>query len=105
MAWDVCGNTRYYTRSRRVDGRVTREYYGKGEAAHLAAALDAQKRQQREAQLAARRHDRERWQAACAPLDQVIEDCTLFVQAALIAGGYHRRNKGHWRRVVHERSN
>jgi hypothetical protein len=50
MGWD---RGRYYTRSRKVNGRVVREYLGTGEAAKQAARLDAITRQEREARRAA----------------------------------------------------
>ena len=50
MGWD---RGRYYTRSRKVNGRVVREYVGAGRVAELVAQLDALEKQQREAQRAA----------------------------------------------------
>jgi hypothetical protein len=38
MGWD---EDRYYARSRKVNGRVVREYYGAGPAAELVARRDA----------------------------------------------------------------
>jgi hypothetical protein len=46
MAWD---RGRYYTRSRKVNGRVDREYLGTGEAAERAARQDASAQQEPEA--------------------------------------------------------
>ena len=46
MGWE---RGRYYTRSRKVNGRVDREYLGTGEAAERAARQDALARQEREA--------------------------------------------------------
>ena len=46
MGWE---RGRYYTRSRKVNGRVAREYLGTGEAAQQAARQDASARQEREA--------------------------------------------------------
>jgi len=43
MGWD---RGKYYTRSRRVNGRVVREYVGVGLVGTLAAQLDAEDRQQ-----------------------------------------------------------
>ena len=49
MGWEVRGKKRYYTRSRRVGGRVVREYVGTGPVAEVAATLDALRRAERQA--------------------------------------------------------
>ena len=55
MGWD---KGRYDTRSRKVNGRVVREYYGAGEAAELAAQIDPLDRADREAEREARRAEK-----------------------------------------------
>ena len=44
MAWVRRGRKLYYYRTRRVGGRVLREYLGSGPEAELAAALDSARR-------------------------------------------------------------
>ena len=105
MAWEQRGQRQYYTRSRRVGGRVTRTYYGQGTEAHLAAALDAQKRMQRKA-------DAEEQQAVVASLiaiDSLAQDfhagVAILTEAVLLAAGYYRHDRGQWRRRgVHGRT-
>ncbi len=45
MGWD---KGRYYTRSKKVNGRVVREYIGAGQTAAVIARLDAHKRWERQ---------------------------------------------------------
>ena len=47
MGWD---RGKYYSRSKKVNGRVKREYVGKGELAELLAQIDAAERDRREAE-------------------------------------------------------
>jgi hypothetical protein len=102
MAWETKGRCCYYTRSRRVGRRVVRESFGKGPEAHLAAALDNQRRHEREAARTARRCQRERWEAAARPLNELADLVELFVRAALFAAGFHRHQRS-WRRRRHGR--
>jgi hypothetical protein len=98
MAWETKGTCRYYTRSKRVGRRVVRESFGKGPEAHLAAALDARRRQEREMRWAARHREWCRWQTGAAPLQQLIAVSDLLVRAALLAAGFHQHERGAWRR-------
>ena len=45
MGWD---KGRYYTRSKKANGRVVREYVGAGRVAELVAQMDALERERRE---------------------------------------------------------
>ena len=88
----------YYTRSRKVDGRVVREYIGTGPLAELAAEADACERRRREEEAEAWREERERMEALEAPIEELCEAAELLSQAALYAAGYHRHNRGEWRK-------
>lgn len=88
----------YYTRSRKVDGRVVREYVGGGIIGELSAEQDDWERAQRQA--AAERMQLERAQLAerdalmrdyCRQVDTLMRD-------ALMAAGYHQHARGEWRR-------
>jgi len=91
MSWETGGNCRYYTRTRRINGKVVREYLGTGESAERAAAADLARRQ-REAE---ERADRARLAAALAKLDALAD---LSFRAALEAAGYHQHARGPWRK-------
>jgi hypothetical protein len=96
MGWDKGG--RYYTRSRRENGRVVREYVGGGTIGELAERLDALERQQREAGRAVARADQEEATALGAPLAELNELADLLARAALVAAGFHQHNRGEWRK-------
>ncbi|CAA9529584.1 MAG: hypothetical protein AVDCRST_MAG73-808 [uncultured Thermomicrobiales bacterium] len=100
MAWErrSRGGT-YYTRSRKVRGRVVREYVGAGPAAELAAATDAAERAERAATAAA-------WAASCAAREETDRVLDAFgrsvdglARAALAAAGFRQHNRGEWRRA------
>ena len=103
MAWEARGSRRYYTRSKRVNGRVVREYVGAAGAAvaELAAAADAVKRADRRAALEARRAEEARWAEATAPLLELCHVADVMARAALLAAGYHRHSRCSWRRRRH----
>jgi len=87
----------YYTRSRKVDGRVVREYIGGGPLGHLAALQDEHERRQREVQAAYWRVEQQDLDALEAPVDELSEASDLLVRAALLASGYRQHNRGEWR--------
>jgi hypothetical protein len=88
----------YYYRVRKENGRVVREYVGKGPVANLAAALDAEGRHEREAEYAARRRQRADLAALDAPMKDLNELADLLAKAALLAAGYHQHKRGEWRK-------
>ncbi len=99
MAWETRnGGGRYYTRSRKVNGRVVREYVGTGPHAELMAAIDAGRREEREAKAAAERSEREEWRAMDAQLLALCGLADTLATWSLEAAGYHRHKRGEWRR-------
>ena len=88
----------YYTRSRKVNGRVVREYVGGGVLGELAARMDAEDRQRREEQAAAWREERERLEELAGSVDEYCEDAETITRAALLAAGFRRHNRGEWRK-------
>jgi hypothetical protein len=87
----------YYTRSRKVDGRVIRKYVGGGVLGEIAALEDAYERRRREEEAAYWKEQRKRLAPLMAPVEELCEAAQIFAQAHLVAGGY-RRTGGHWRR-------
>jgi len=110
MGWETRGGGRgrYYTRSKRANGRVVREYVGAAgdPLVELVAAADALRRADRRAAAEARQAEQARWQAALAPLLELSRVADLLARAALLAGGYHRHART-WRkkRYVHDNDN
>ena len=99
MAWESRnGGGRYYTRSKRVDGRVVREYVGSGPIAELIAALDAESRRERDERRATRNARRAELESTIALLDRSWEGVLGLVRAVLVSNGYYRHHRGEWRR-------
>ena len=99
MAWETRKRGgRYYTRSRKIGGRVIREYVGAGLRGELAAAADAQARAERETEMAARQAEQERMEAAIAPLEEFYDSVETLTRASLLLAGYHQHHRGEWRR-------
>jgi hypothetical protein len=87
----------YYTRSRKENGRVVREYIGGGPLGQLAALQDEHERRQREEQAAYWREEQQDLDALEAPVNELSEASDLLVRAALLASGYRQHNRGEWR--------
>jgi hypothetical protein len=88
----------YYTRSRKVNGRVIREYVGGGVLGELAARMDAENRQRREEEAAAWREARDDLEEIAGLVDELCEDIESIARAALLAAGFRRHKRGEWRR-------
>ena len=99
MAWERRERgTKYYTRSRRVGGRVVREYVGCGPVAQLAADLDAAARVRRKAHAEVVREACAKDRALTETMAALDRVCELAIEATLLAAGYHRPNYLRWRR-------
>ena len=88
----------YYTRSRKEGGKVIREYVGGGDLGEPAAHMDAEERRLREEEKVSRREERERLDTLAAPVEELCEAAEVIARATLIASGYHRHNRGEWRK-------
>jgi hypothetical protein len=102
MGWETRrGQGRYYTRSRKVNGRIIREYVGTGLVAELAAQQDAEARVQRLAERKRLQGEAVRWASAAAALTELSRLLDGLTAAALIAAGYHQHHRGAWRKRRH----
>ena len=95
MGWE---RGRYYTRSRKVNGRVEREYVGGGEVGRLVAEADAANRAERKANAAAWRAEKARMDAQESDVARLCGLADLVTHAALVVAGYHQHNRSEWRR-------
>lgn len=97
MRWEMRARGRlYYTRSVRINGRVRRQYVGRGEAALLAAEQDARERAERRARAAAWAHERADLESSDASIRELDEIAELVMAGVLMSSGYHRHNRGEW---------
>jgi hypothetical protein len=80
MGWDK--NGRYYTRSRKVNGCVLREYIGTGYVAELVARLDAIECERREGERAALRAEKARLEAIDADFKALTVTADLVARRA-----------------------
>lgn len=99
MSWETRSNgKRYYTRSRRVGGRIQREYVGGGTVGELVAKLDEIDRESRmlEAELIRdARQQAERMDESLADFEELAENIG---RGLLIVAGYHQHNRSEWRK-------
>jgi hypothetical protein len=103
VAWSKRGSKRHYYRYRRDGRRVIRVYVGGGTLGQLAADADALRRARSDAQAEARTAERARWEEALATLLTLHDGGSLLAHAALLAAGYHRHDRGQWRRRMQGR--
>ncbi|MGC4108703.1 MAG: hypothetical protein QM753_20460 [Thermomicrobiales bacterium] len=97
MGWETRpGGGRYYTRSRRVNGRVVREYVGCGKKGELAALADAERRAKRDAERALIREELERADVIDAELAMLHQMVDTLNRGMLLAAGFERY-KRQWR--------
>lgn len=96
MGWDKDG--RYYTRSRKVNGCVIREYCGGGSIGQICAQMDADRKARREAERAARKAEKSQLDALEEDVESFCKLADQVAHAALLAAGYHRHKRGEWRR-------
>ena len=96
----------YYTRSKRVNGKVQREYISSGSMALLDASLDeAERIKLREV----KRLEQKRWQreqedseSLDAAVNSVSGNAVVMFQASMETAGFHQHSRGEWRKKRQE---
>jgi hypothetical protein len=88
----------YYTRSKKVNGKVVREYVGGGVLGEIAARMDALERRQREEEAGRWKEKRKCLEQKAAFLLELEEATKILTTAHLIAAGCHKHH-GEWRRL------
>ena len=95
MCWE---KGRYYTRTRRVDGKVVREYFGCGPEAQRAAREDIEARDRRRNQQLEEQIERDTCDALDAPFEEIDQFTAMAVDILFEQAGYHRHDRGGWRK-------
>jgi hypothetical protein len=98
MGWQVIDGQRYYYRHVNNDGQWKTVYVGKGPAAEVAEAMDAERAEARRARTAKHASERAlaaRVEEAAAPADELLD---ALVAASLVATGHHTDQRRRWRR-------
>jgi len=90
--------TRYYTRTRRVNGRRVREYVGRGLIGELAAREDAARRAAQSSARESRQREREAERQLRELVATIDRQAMTLTTITLTAAGYHRPKRGIWRR-------
>ena len=99
MAWETRKRGgHYYTRTRQVNGRQIREYFGCGLLAKQVAEDDERERIQREAERRRRRKEKAQDQELFQEVDELDAITQKLMKKALEAAGFHQHQRGEWRK-------
>ena len=98
MAWEKRSKRRYFYVSRRIAARVRKDYFGAREAAHLAADILAERKAVRLSERETLRADRARLEPLERMMNVLDASCSSLLAAELTLAGYHRHDRGPWRR-------
>ena len=99
MAWETRKRgTRYYTRSKRINGRVVRMYIGADLKGRLAAEEDRERRARQDGARAQWAAVKRRIEEVDGMLDVMFSACSDRMRMELEAAGYHQHAGGEWRK-------
>ena len=88
----------YYYRSKKVRGRVVRQYVGAGRIGQLAALFDTERRAKLKAEAESWRAERAHFEAADDALHRFCDTAEAMARGSLIFAGYYRHHRGEWRK-------
>jgi hypothetical protein len=88
----------YYTRSRKIAGRVVREYVGGGVIGVTAATLDTERRVETEQKARTWIEQRSRLQSAQEASDGFFTAVELLAHSTFLNAGFYLHHRGQWRK-------
>ena len=101
MSWEYRGSNRYFTRTRRQNGRVIREYVGTGQLADIAAYQDHMRSAARRERSVQDRMRLSEIKAAKALLKKVRKQVWSQFLKAMSDFGFHLHARSTWRKRRH----
>ena len=104
MHWEQRRQHRYLYHSRRKGRRVVREYVGSGKAAEAMMAAFEQESLDQVRRREAERLEAERWDKVEAVMAELETWLNLLATATLLVAGFHRHDRGKWRKRRVERT-
>ncbi len=98
MGWEKRHGMLFYYRSVRVGRHVFKEYCGSGARGEAAAQADADRRAEQAKDRQAEQERRQKYELAHSRLLALHGETNAILAAAMTAAGYHRHDRGAWRR-------
>jgi hypothetical protein len=101
MGWErrgKAGRMVYYRVTRSAEGKVVKQYFGRGERAAAAAAVVARSKAQRNADRQAVQEEQALLAGPEGVMVELIQVAHLLMEGTLLASGFHRLNYGKWRK-------
>ena len=98
MAWEQRGNRSYYYSAEKVNGRVEKRYLGSGPVAQAVARLEQMDRDHKEDDARPLRRELSRLDALDTLMAAFHDAVEHEVNETLTRAGYHRHDRGAWRR-------
>ncbi len=88
----------YYTRSKRVNGRVEREYIGTGRVAEIHAEIDRMEKERKDEERRQIREMIERLRRMESSILEIVRPVEILVRSAFHMAGFHQHKRGEWRK-------